>query len=372
MKRLNTIYLLLAFLVLLGACREDDLLTLNSSVASKLDPLPVSEIVLSQPAGGENPVVLSVTWSDTHFYLSGSSNPTPAAPVTYELQMDKKENNFSTPEILASTTALYANILTKDLNGVLLTKFKATDKETLEMQLRIVAYYGENKSQSLISQNTHDFVVTAYRPLDVTPAVYLLGDMNGWNNTSTEFLLYRDSNSLSDYTYTYTGRLAANSYFKFLPEESLGTYKAYGFGGDGKLVYEESEGGAFYNEVERYVKITIDIKELTYSIEDFDASDARVYSTIGPIGGFSNWDNEPAMKKSTYDPHQWSGTFTFSSSTAIKFRAEHDWANNWGGGDSDFPYGKAVFDGPGVNLSMPGTYKIYFNDLTGHYAILQQ
>lgn len=138
------------------------------------------------------------------------------------------------------------------------------------------------------------------------------------------------------------------------------------------MAYEESAGGAFYNEFERYVTITINTKDLIYTITDFDASSAKVYNTIGPIGQFCAWDNEPPLSKSGYDPHQWSGTFQFDISTAVKFRGEHNWGFNWGGKDVDYPYGKAVFDGPGATVSIPGKYKIYFNDLTGHYAILQQ
>lgn len=362
---------LLLLLVLLG-CREESLLTLDEVKSSELKPLAQSEFVLVEPTSGQNPLVFTANWSETVFRLSESSNPTPGGPVSYNLEIDRKGNNFASPSVLAATSDLYAHVLTKDLNQLLLSAFQADPEVPTELELRIVAYYGENKASKAISENTLDLKVTVFKPVDTVPSVYLIGDMNGWNNTSTEFIMYRNSNAVDDHTYTYTGRLAAGTYFKFTPEESLGTYKAYVRKDDSTLAYEESEGGAFFNEVERYVTITIDTESLTYSIVDFDIAGKPTFSTLGPIGGFTNWDNEPPMTKSAYDPHQWSGTFDISMATALKFRANKDWANNWGANSEDVPYGKAVFDGPGADISLPGTYKIYFNDLTGHYVILKQ
>lgn len=372
MKTITNILLICSVFFLLGSCREDSLLTLESLSESELSELPATSYTLSEPVGSQNPLVFTVNWTPTYFTLDTSIDPSPAGPISYTLELDKKGNNFSSPVVLASTGSLYTHVLTKDLNGLLLSTYKAEPEVPIELELRIAAYYGENKTKVAYSKNTLSFSASVYKPLDQIPAVYLIGDMNGWNNTSTQFIMYRNSNSITDKTYTYTGRLAAGTYYKFIPEESLGTYKAYVRKDDSTLAYEESEGGAFFNEVERYVTITINTETLTYSIEDYNAAGKTVYSFLGPIGGFTDWDNEPGLTKSPYDPHQWSGTIEIGMSTALKFRAERDWTNNWGGAEIDYPYGKAVFDGPGATVSLPGTYKIYFNDLTGHYALLKQ
>ncbi len=372
MKSIKQFFLLLILGSLLFSCRTDDELTLQSSKKSTLDDIPVKDFVLQEPQNGENPLLFTVTWSETQFMLSDSSNPGAAAPLTYVVEIDKQGNDFKNPAILASTNKLSANISTKELNQIILNGFTNDPKAATPLEIRVVAYYGENQVNSLISENTLKINVTPYQPVTKIPAVYLLGDMNGWNNTNTDYIMYRNTNSKDDYTYTYTGKLAANTYFKFIPEESLGTYKAYCRKDDNTMTYEESDGGAFYNQNERYVTIILNTKDLTYTITDFDATAAKTFTTLGPIGGFCNWDNEPLMTKSAYDPHQWTGTFKFDAATALKFRGDRNWANNWGSNAEDLPYGKAVFDGPGANISVPGSYKIYFNDLTGHYAILQQ
>ncbi len=358
--------------ILFLACRTDDLLTLKNSSASIIDSLAVSEFILQEPESGQNPLAFTVTWTETKFVLSDGDYPGPVAPIRYALEMDKKGNNFQSPIVLTSTMQLNANVFVKDINGIILSKFNSEDQSSIEFDLRIMAYYGENQVHSLVSENLVSISVVPYKPVDVIPAVYLIGDMNGWNNTNTDFVMYRNTNSKDDYTYHYTGRLAANTYYKFIPEEALGTYKAYCIKDDVNLVYEESGGGAFFNAEERYVSISIDIKALTYSIIDFDVTNVKTFNTIGPIGGFVNWDNEPPMTKSSYDEHQWSGIFDIGVSTALKFRANKDWGNNWGGNADEHPYGKAVFDGPGADISVPGKYKINFNDLTGHYIIVQQ
>jgi len=357
--------------LLLTSCRTDDQLTLKDITPTAIDDIPQKSFILTEPSANTNPLMATITWTQTEFSLSSASHPEPAGTVNYALQMDIDGNNFANPVTVASTNGLSANLFVKDINAVLLNKFNAVPEEEAHLELRILTYYGQNNS--IPSSNTLKISVTPYKPLEEVQAVYLLGDMNGWNNTSTEYIMFRNSNNPDDRTYTYTGRIAGNTYFKFIPQESLGTYKAYCRKDDSTMTYEETDAGAFYNEFERYVTITINTQDLTYTIIDYTGNNTSVfYSTIGPIGGFCNWDNEPAMTKSSYDGHQWSGTFTFDVSTACKFRGNHDWVNNWGGSAEEFPYGKAVFDGPGANIAVPGTYKIYFNDLTGHYTILQQ
>ncbi len=373
MKTLKTISIIVLSGLMIWSCREDDLLSLKEVMPSVLNDVAVKEYVLTEPADNVNPLLLTSTWTETKFNLSSSSNSEPAGPINYVLQMDKEGNDFKNPVVLASTNTLSANIFVRDINAILLTKLNVQPETESTVELRIMSYYGQNQIHSIASENIQKVKITPYKPLEEVAAVYLLGDMNGWNNTSIEYLMYRNSNDPDDKTYTYTGRLAGNTYFKFIPQESLGTYKAYCRKDDSTMTYEESSGGSFYNQNERYVIITINTQTLTYTITDYTESNiTKVFNTMGPIGGFSNWDNEPLMTKSSYDPHQWNITYTFDVATACKFRGNKDWANNWGGTADEIPYGKGIFDGPGVNIAVPGTYKIYFNDLTGHYAVLQQ
>lgn len=366
---------LTSILCLLGfmACSSDDDTPMLSHVESSIiDNLPAQSYILSEPAEGDNPLLFTVTWSETMFYLDGSSTPTPAAPITYSLEMDRKGNNFESPVVIAGTGGLSANVFMKDFNLQLLTDLKANPNEVVDIEFRIIANYGQNLAGIAVSGNTIPLSVTPFLARKEMQPIYIVGDMNGWDNTNTNFIMFRNSNDPKDEEYTYTGRFAANTYFKLIPDEALGTDKMYCSNGDGTLTYEERADGSFYNETEGYKTLTINLADMTYTIENYNASSAPTYTTMGPIGGFCNWDNEPPMTVSAYDPHQWSITYTFEISTACKFRGDKDWANNWGGDASDIPYGKGVFDGAGTDVSTPGTYKIYFNDLTHHFVILSQ
>ena len=80
----------------------------------------------------------------------------------------------------------------------------------------------------------------------------------------------------------------------------------------------------------------------TYNLVRIDA--------IGIIGGFTNWQSDVDM---TYnkDAVCWEATTTIDSDTALKFRANHDWAINWGGDVNNLTQ-----DGADLNVAA-GTYK---------------
>ncbi|MEO5905967.1 MAG: SusF/SusE family outer membrane protein [Saprospiraceae bacterium] len=83
---------------------------------------------------------------------------------------------------------------------------------------------------------------------------------------------------------------------------------------------------------------------------------------IGPAtpGG---WDRDTNMVQDVDSAHLWSMDITLVAGEA-KFRANDAWDINWG--NSDFPIGIGVQDGP--NISVPaGDYYITFNSNTGAY-----
>ncbi len=89
-------------------------------------------------------------------------------------------------------------------------------------------------------------------------------------------------------------------------------------------------------------------------------------TTVGIIGPATpgGWDSDTDMVQDLDSAHLWTLDVTLVAGEA-KFRANDDWAINWG--STDFPIGVATQDGP--NLSVPaGDYSITFNSNTGAYA----
>ena len=90
------------------------------------------------------------------------------------------------------------------------------------------------------------------------------------------------------------------------------------------------------------------------------------YETVGIIGDATpgGWDNETKMTQDADDKSIWRLRVDLVDGEA-KFRANNDWAVNWGSGD--FPTGTAVQDGANIPVTT-GDYKITFNSTTGEYV----
>ncbi len=96
-------------------------------------------------------------------------------------------------------------------------------------------------------------------------------------------------------------------------------------------------------------------------------------TTVGVIGDATpgGWDNDTDMTQDKDSMHLWTATMTLKSGF-VKFRANNDWAVNWGptkaNKDSGFPIGVGVQDGKDIPV-YPGDYFITFNSNTGAYYL---
>lgn len=233
---------------------------------------------------------------------------------------------------------------------------------------------------------TADFTTMTYKvekmeALDNLPALYLIGNPNGWENpqdgawSSPEkiFLAFRDDNELTNGVYTYTGYFRKEGdgcYFKFCPREYLGAWDhLYCQGANGLLTYGDLD--AFSVPGDAYYTVNINLLYMTWEIEPLTETPVE-YTKIGLMGVYNGWNEaqEAFMIQSTYDTHLWRIELQLPAGE-IKFRAESDWDIAWGGGSA--PYGKGDRDPNSGNIDIPeaGTYIIYFNDITGHYIFLK-
>ncbi|RMG78974.1 MAG: T9SS C-terminal target domain-containing protein [Bacteroidetes bacterium] len=108
---------------------------------------------------------------------------------------------------------------------------------------------------------------------------------------------------------------------------------------------------------------------VTFNTASFEYSfelQTPVYSTIGLIGSATpnGWDEDTDLEQNPNNPELWSANMTLVDGEA-KFRAENDWAVNWGG--ADFPTGIGVQDGPNIPV-VGGEYNVKFNSTTGEYS----
>ncbi|MEP6646153.1 MAG: T9SS type A sorting domain-containing protein, partial [Saprospiraceae bacterium] len=115
----------------------------------------------------------------------------------------------------------------------------------------------------------------------------------------------------------------------------------------------------------RYI-INFNSKTLAYEFIPLE-----YYSVMGIIGSATpgGWDTDTdmALNPNFADSSEWALRVILTDGE-LKFRANHDWAANWGSGD--FPIGTGLRDGANIPVTA-GEYQIYFNSFTGGYGFFE-
>lgn len=169
------------------------------------------------------------------------------------------------------------------------------------------------------------------------PILYMAGDANGWNQI--DYLASEDGSSFTGFMY-----LNQNG-FKFCSEPNWdGTnYGATFFSKEGDNIIMTEEAG--------YYKVDVDLSAKTYTLTPINY--------IGIVGSASpnGWDTDEKMtyvpyNTETKEPGYWEVKDIILTSGVIKFRADGDWAINWGGTPDALTQG-----GADMNVE-EGTYDI--------------
>lgn len=206
---------------------------------------------------------------------------------------------------------------------------------------------------------------------------FLVGDATaaGWNPDNNNTPLFRDGEN--EDLFHFTGRFDGSGDkegFKLL--EILGQWQPQWGLDNGTLSNSTILGGdpsAFPVDADGYYTLTVNVDDMTYSFETYDESSAATYGSIGLIGPAQagGWDADTDMTQQEFDPHIWFINDIELGDGEFKFRADDDWADNWGAA-SDALSGKANY-GAGDNMvAQAGVYDIWFNDITGRYILIPQ
>lgn len=364
-------YIFLMFFVIVGfvACNDDNQPVLPQYEAS----------VLTHPTDGTSYELLQKNKNNEAFSLNWTSfkqSELNLGAPTYYIQVDTVGDNFvnaktvtqiSEVEDATASTVYTASVTVGDLNSILTGNLNLTPGESYNLQARVVTVIG-NAIIPASASNVFSFKAIPFESVDVPDPIHLIGSMfgiNSWDNSNYKFVMFRATN---DGINTYTGKFAASSEFKLIPNKDLNSWSfTYGSGGSGIL--STSGGNITDITTAGYYTVTADIDNLTYSVTAYDASAATVYTDIEMIGDFNSWADAGTIKltKTSYDPHIWAADNVTLTAGGIKFRANTSWSVNWGG--DTFPYG----GNSGGNIPVQdGTYFVKFNDLTGLYVFLSK
>jgi hypothetical protein len=229
---------------------------------------------------------------------------------------------------------------------------------------------------------TSDIRVVYISPYVSSPqALHLVGNMfddaagypgnDWWNISNYKYVMFRDNNLALN---TYTSFFRDSSEFQIAMDEGLGnwakaTYGAYD-NSPGDLVL----GGSYANiklwNTAGYYTITVDIKNLKYTVLPYSTEGKPVYATMFIGGSFNGWTYQE-ITKTQYDSHIWTiDNVMLNEGDEIKFSSDQGAAVSWSA--DNFPFGKGVQGGENIIVDETGKYFIKFNDLTGHYVFYKK
>jgi hypothetical protein len=310
-------------------------------------------------------VAFVISWTKADFGEDISS--------TYTLQLDVAGNDFADAQEIVVGNNVYQKSLTSDnLNAVMHKLNKpigvATDLEVRVMAKPMVLGSSEPTLPVLYSSSKAKLNVTSFAmaPLHFIGAMFgvYFVHPNVWDITNYRYVMFRDDPlGVDQYTgfvrgfdtSTYAGQ------FKFMKDGDLNTYTMYGK----KAGMLSLSGGNFELPKDGYYTITANMSQMTYSIKEYDASAAPVYTEMKLSG--SGVAAAQTLVQAYYDAHIWIVDDVALTAGELVFQSG---SKSWGA--RTFPYGKGVSGGDHITVSKPGKYYIKFNDLTGHYVFYQK
>jgi starch-binding outer membrane protein SusE/F len=258
MKNLYKLCLALLSFVFASAC-DDELVEKvtvdpDAIVGGKIKETGSGVVLLYENA---NETIDPVQWEATDYGFPTS--------ITYTLQI-AKDASFATPETLASTTALEANVNVQTLNNILVKKFGLTPGEEANLKLRVVSSISGDFPNVLSAPQ--DITVIPYDPN--IPPIYLVGDGQSW-----DFSQARPLASIAPQRYSGFIEFAQNQTFRFFEkndEADPGMEWGYSFfTGDLPPEFGDNADGnsnfIFTGDAAGTYEVIVDLKTKTIEIE---------------------------------------------------------------------------------------------------------
>ena len=203
----------------------------------------------------------------------------------------------------------------------------------------------------------------------LAPEYYILGDLPfGWDVNTKKFLMYAESKSVQTYTTEFKGNV------KLINANDMGTDNwsaCYGTPVDGDTSANgtlQQNSGAIHVPEEGYYTFSIDLSNMTYSWTPVEVE--ATYKSMAAVGDFQGWNPaNPDTQMTEIAPHNWFIAGLNITSSEFKIAADGTWDNSWG--EFDMTQGNYGVLASGGNCKVnPGTYDIFFNDITKHCTLI--
>lgn len=307
------------------------------------------------------------------------------AAASYTVQADIHGGTFESPIELVTSTTDRAVITAKMLNTAAMNFVTESVPVTLDFRLKTVvtSETSVNAAIPVLYSNIQSITYTPYiAEVPTKDVLYITGNLISgipeWNNAADARgnglqLFFADDSKVDNKKYSYTALLNAGSGFK-MPTIAGNWDTAYAWStSDSKLSANNVGDNIPGPTTSGYYTATVDLNELTISFVPYtDGASAKRYGTIGLIGSATptGWDSDTDLTEIT--PHVWVLKEITLVAGEVKFRADNDWTDDWGvGADPQLPFSKGAYKGGNIAIEKAGTYFVQFNDLTGHYIIIE-
>jgi len=316
----------------LWSCKKDETQTVSNISPAGALTASATTLSLAQVDGAKSALTLSFPAPTVTGYT---------VPVTSTLQFDIKGKNFATAkEVVVNTTSYSPTV--NDFNTMLLA-LGATIGTPAQVEVRL-------KSGAAANALTYSNVIT----LNATPYlasawVYVPGAYQtapNWTPSTADSLVSLTSNGIYTGIINYT---AGNFEFKITPGKSW------------DIAYGDAKGGNISTSAQDNLnsgtaglkQVTVDLNKKTWSITDV----LQQWSIIGDATA-GGWDSDTDMKFVNDGKASWKITTNLKAG-AFKFRANHDWTVNLGGGAN------LTTGGADIAVASPGNYTITLNVTPG-------
>ncbi|MBQ9558499.1 MAG: DUF5115 domain-containing protein [Bacteroidaceae bacterium] len=216
----------------------------------------------------------------------------------------------------------------------------------------------------------------------ILPAVpemnyWIYGKQNNRNEKEKTMPLMPVTKESQTVTTYFSGMLDT----KMWSDESFGNaeqvYGAQGSSNKKAMTGEFAIGGGYICPTSAgWYTLTFNFATYQYNFTRLENQEPTAYTSVSLIGDFNTWGSDLALTQvvsGTSKPsHCWYALgVELMTAGGLKFRADSDWAVNWGADQNvkDASYGTGTQDGP--NITVPaGTYDVYFNDITGEFLFI--
>lgn len=361
----------LGFITLFAACNKaDDLPVYNNGMAVTLTSSVTT--IAAAPADSNN-VAIVFNWTNPNYAQDSSL-------YKFVVEIDSAGRNFAKSVKKTFTGTWSGSFLAKEINNIALG-FGFAFNTPYDMEARVVSSYGNNNERYF--SNVIKLKVTPYKvppKVPVPPALWLVGSINGWNNSGTLENKYKFS-KIDETTYAGIFNFDNGGNYKLVQE--LGNWStqfhmiAGGTALSGEFEQKDADPGFINPTPAGWYRVTVDFQQGTYKVTP---APQRVNppANLYIVGDLNGWNNSPGLDPKykfavTTAPFIYSVDVDFPGGGAYKLIQE---LGNWGtqfhmltGGTASFGEFEQKDADPGFIGPTVGRYRIKVDFASNYYWV---